>query len=79
LSLGGNSNRRPSHQDSHLYRDVHGSCSFLIISQWSRKQAFDDFIASPTFAKVASWGKERILADRPRHQVYGADEPAAQG
>ncbi len=64
------------HSESHLYRDVGDSCSFLIVSMWARKQAFDDFIASETFRKVANWGKEQILAGRPQHQVYGGDEPS---
>ncbi len=67
-------NGMEGHTESHLYADVHDPCSFLIISQWTRKQAFDSFVASPTFAKVVSWGKEQILSSRPRHQVYGEDE-----
>lgn len=62
------------HSESHLYRDVHAPGSFLIVSQWTRKQAFDDFIRSETFGKVANWGKEQILAGRPKHEVYGSDE-----
>jgi heme-degrading monooxygenase HmoA len=64
------------HGESHLYRDVNDGCSFLIVSEWTRRQAFDDFIASETFAKVATWGREQILAARPKHQVFGHDEPA---
>ena len=68
------------HERSHLYCDVNDACSFLIVSEWTRKPAFDAFVASDKFARVAAWGKEQILADRPRHQVYGADEPpASQG
>ena len=65
----------PGHRESHLYVDAHDNCSYLIISEWTQKKAFDEFVASPTFAKVVTWGKEQILADRPRHQVYGQDEP----
>lgn len=63
------------HADSHLYSDVNDPCSFLIVSEWGRKQAFDDFLKSPKFATVVTWGKEQILAERPKHQVYGEDDP----
>ena len=59
------------HQNSFLYRDVHKPNSYLIISEWSDRSAFDTFIRSERFAKVVSWGKEQILASRPRHQIYG--------
>lgn len=61
------------HTDSHLYRDVNDAQQYLIISQWSSKNAFDAFIASETFRNVANWGKEQILAGRPKHEVYGGD------
>ena len=59
------------HQHSFLYKDVHQPRSYLIISEWSDKNAFDAFIRSDRFAKVVNWGKEQILASRPRHQIYG--------
>lgn len=58
------------HTRSHLYGDVFDPCSYLIVSEWSDKSAFDAFIASATFARVATWGKERILTGRPTHKVY---------
>lgn len=63
----------PEHRTSHLYRDVHEPQSFLIVSQWTQRKAFDDFISSTLFRKVADWGKD-ILAGRPTHHVYGEDE-----
>ena len=60
----------PGHTDSHLYRDVATPNSYLIVSEWGDKSAFDSFIRSESFAKVTNWGKEQILAGRPRHQVY---------
>ena len=59
------------HQRSFLYKDVHKMRSYLIISEWSDRGAFETFIRSEQFAKVVSWGKEQILASRPRHQIYG--------
>ena len=64
------------HKDTHMYRDINDPQQYLIVSQWSDKGAFDSFIASEAFRAVANWGKEQILAGRPRHEVYGADEPA---
>lgn len=58
------------HRESHLYRDVAAANSYLIVSDWSDKAEFDAFIASDQFRSVANWGKEQILAGRPRHQVY---------
>ena len=58
------------HSKSFLFRDVHNENSYLIISDWSEKAAFDGFIQSDAFKKVANWGKEQILAGRPEHNVY---------
>lgn len=69
-------NEAPGHGQSHLYREVNQPNCFLIVSEWSRKDDFDAFTRSDTFAKVVSWGKDRILMDRPKHEVYGHDEPS---
>ena len=58
------------HSKSFLYVDVNDSQSFLIVSEWSSEDAFNTFIASDTFKKVTTWGKEQLLAGRPSHQVY---------
>jgi heme-degrading monooxygenase HmoA len=58
------------HQVSHLYRDVDEPRSYLIVSEWESRGTFDAFVASDTFKKVVSWGKEQILAERPRHEIY---------
>lgn len=60
----------PGHTDSHLYKNVDKANSYLIISDWNDKAAFDAFVKSEAFAKVTNWGKEQILAGRPKHQVY---------
>lgn len=60
----------PGHTASHLYKDVHQTNSYLIISDWNDKAAFDSFVRSEAFAKVTNWGKEQILAGRPKHQVF---------
>lgn len=59
------------HHHSALYADVNDPSSFLIVSEWTRKDAFDAFTRSDKFASVVTWGREKILAERPRHQVYG--------
>lgn len=58
------------HSLTRLYRDVSEPRSYLIVSEWSEKSEFDAFVRSEAFAKVTNWGKEQVLADRPRHQVY---------
>lgn len=58
------------HDESHLYRDVFDAQSYVIISDWSDRAAFDAFIASDQFRNVANWGKEQILAGRPSHNYY---------
>jgi len=60
----------PGHSESHLYKDVSLGGSYLIVSEWNDKTAFDSFIRSEQFSKVTNWGKEQILAGRPKHQVY---------
>ena len=64
------------HSETHMFREINDPQQYLIVSQWSKKQAFDDFIASDTFKNVANWGKEEILAGRPKHEVYGDATPA---
>jgi heme-degrading monooxygenase HmoA len=63
------------HGETHMYRNINDGQDYLIISQWSDKGAFDAFMASDAFRKVANWGKEQILAGRPKHEVYGGSEP----
>ena len=58
------------HERSFLFRDVHKKNSYLIISEWSNRGTFDAFVQSDRFANVVTWGKEQILASRPRHQIY---------
>jgi len=61
---------QPGHTDSHLWKDTGNSQSYLITSEWSDREAFDAFIHSESFKKIANWGREQILAGRPRHQIY---------
>jgi heme-degrading monooxygenase HmoA len=58
------------HTESHLYKDVAEPESYLIVSDWSSREAFDTFIRSEQFRKVTDWGKEQILAGRPKHEIY---------
>ena len=62
----------PGHDTSRLYRGVggEGDADYLIVSRWSDEQAFDTFIASDAFRKVADWGRENVLAGRPTHTTY---------
>ena len=67
------------HSDTQMYRNIANAQEYLIVSLWSDKGAFDGFIASDTFKNVANWGKEQILSGRPKHEVYGADQPTPTG
>lgn len=58
------------HSKSFLYKDVNDVQSYLIVSDWNSEDAFNAFIQSDKFKKVANWGKENILTGRPSHQVY---------
>ena len=58
------------HTNSILWRDVGDDASYLITSEWSDEQAFQDFIRSQTFKDVTTWGKEQILSSRPQHKIY---------
>ncbi len=65
------------HVASHLYRDVHAERSYLIISNWSNREAFNAFIGSEQFARVTNWGQEQVLAGRPQHHVYQSADLAS--
>jgi heme-degrading monooxygenase HmoA len=58
------------HTSSTLWKDVADDASYLITSEWSDEQAFQDFIRSQAFKDVTTWGKEQILSSRPQHKVY---------
>lgn len=58
------------HNASHLFKDTNDGQSYLIISDWNDEEAFTAFIRSDAFRAVTDWGKEQILDDRPKHQIY---------
>lgn len=60
----------PGHVESKLYEDVSSPGSYLIMSQWETRQAFDAFLRSPEFRSTTSWGKAEILRARPKHKVF---------
>jgi len=63
-------NEMEGHTQSNLYKDVNDSHSYLIVSDWNSKDAYNAFINSDKFAGVVDWGKENILAGRPSHTMY---------
>ena len=72
------------HVRTQLYKDVFKERSYLVVSEWSSKSAFDGFVGSDTFKQVTDWGNANILATRPDHKVYGpsmeiGDTAAAKG
>ena len=58
------------HTASTLWKDVSDDASYLITSEWSDEQAFQEFIRSQAFRDVTNWGKEQILSGRPQHKIY---------
>jgi heme-degrading monooxygenase HmoA len=63
------------HDESQIYKRVDGHvegkpAEYLIVSRWNDEAAFDAFVRSDTFKKVTTWGRENILAGRPRHTTY---------
>ncbi|MBF0238715.1 MAG: antibiotic biosynthesis monooxygenase [SAR324 cluster bacterium] len=58
------------HQETRLYKDIDESQSYLIVSEWTSRDAFNTFIASEQFKKVTNWGTTQVLAGRPKHEVY---------
>lgn len=60
----------PGHVESHLYEDVASVGSYVILSEWQTKEAFDAFLRSDAFRNVTAWGRAEILRGRPRHKVY---------
>jgi heme-degrading monooxygenase HmoA len=63
----------PGHVESRMFEDVANVGSYVILSQWATKEAFQQFLASPQFAKVTAWGKAEMLRGRPKHKVYTSD------
>ena len=63
-------NGMDGHKETHLYTEVSDPNTYLIVSDWESREQFDAFIGSEKFRKVADWGREQILAGRPRHEVY---------
>ncbi len=66
------------HVKTDLFSKIEDRNSYLIMSEWSDRGAFDAFIASDQFRSVANWGKEEVLAGRPSHEYYGNDTQPAQ-
>ncbi len=64
------------HVRTRLYKDVNTPQSYLIHSEWEDRDAFMTFIRSEAFRSVTDWGKSEILADRPRHRIYGEEAMA---
>jgi heme-degrading monooxygenase HmoA len=68
----------PGHVSTQLYKAVSNPRSYLVVSEWETRAAFDSFISSDAFRRTTKWGAEVVLASRPRHQVYGQDRDTLQ-
>jgi heme-degrading monooxygenase HmoA len=65
------------HRESNLYRHVTRPNSYLIVSEWTDRSAFEDFTRSDRFRNVVDWGKKQILASRPHHEIYEHSDPSS--
>ena len=63
----------PGHGESRMYQDVQAKGSYVIMSRWETKEAFQAFIQSEQFKAAVAWGKAEILRGRPMHKVYKDD------
>jgi heme-degrading monooxygenase HmoA len=61
------------HVESHLYEDVQSTGSYVILSEWETRDAFQAFLKSDAFRQVTAWGSAEILRGRPKHKVYNND------
>ena len=62
------------HVESHLYEDVQTVGSYVILSEWESKDAFQAFLKSDAFKQVTAWGRAEILRGRPRHKIYTSSQ-----
>lgn len=60
----------PGHVESRMFEDITAKGSYVILSEWTRMEDFQAFIASDAFKKAVAWGKAEILRGRPKHKVY---------
>ena len=60
----------PGHTESHMYEDIQTAGSYVILSHWNSREAFEAFLHSAEFAQAVAWGKAEILRSKPRHKVY---------
>jgi len=60
----------PGHVESRMFEDITLKGSYVILSEWTRMEDFQAFLASDAFKKAVAWGKAEILRGRPKHKVY---------
>ena len=60
----------PGHIRTQLYRDLDNPRSYMICSEWESREAFNTFMGSERFTRVAHWGAEEVLEGRPQHEIF---------
>ncbi|MBI4871723.1 MAG: antibiotic biosynthesis monooxygenase [Candidatus Riflebacteria bacterium] len=60
----------PGHIATQLFRDLDSPRTYLILSEWGDKQSFDGFVGSERWARIAHWGRQEILEERPTHEIF---------
>ena len=64
------------HRDTRLYRDVHRPGSYLVYSEWERREDFRAFTASGAFRAAVALGED-LLQGPPRHRVFVHEDAVA--
>lgn len=63
-------NATEGHVRTVLYKSLVCPRSYLVLSEWKAREAFEAFTESAPFVKATSWETSTILASRPTHEVY---------
>jgi heme-degrading monooxygenase HmoA len=69
----------PGHKQSFLYQRVDEPGSYAILSEWTDREKFLEFIHSDVFRQVTRWGREQVLRGAPRHTIYPTAEELGRG
>ncbi len=64
------------HRDTRLYRDVHRPGSYLVYSEWDRREDFRAFTKSSGFRAAVALGED-LLQGPPRHRVFVHEDAMA--
>lgn len=64
----------PEHLQTRFYRAC-GESDYLILSEWTCRQAYEDFARSKLFRKIMTWSHQEVLRRCPSYEVYEGAAP----